>query len=142
MSVYLVFPDRAIADVVLREIAATPDLENGIGPVWVWYDPDPGANVVGYVEGADGRCMVAHPWSAADRDWLEAYLGAWPDVRLLDAFPADWKWNSSMMGVGPGRRIADAVGGSELSAAGPRDAGADLVVAHLEGEAGGKVLLP
>ena len=71
----------------MREIAATPDLENGIGPVWLWYDPDAGANVISYAEGADGRCIVAHPWLAVDRDWLEAYLGAWPGVLVVDAIP-------------------------------------------------------
>jgi hypothetical protein len=95
MSVCLVFPDRATADAVLREIAATPDLEDGIGPVWVWYDPDAAANVVGYAEGADGRCMIAHPWSDVDGDWLEGYLRAWPNVLVLGAVPGDWKWPSS-----------------------------------------------
>lgn len=95
MSVYLVFPDRATADAVLREIAATPDLEGGVGPVWVWYDPDVTLNVVGHTEGADGRCMIAHPWSAVDRDWLEAYLAAWPEVLVLDAAPGDWKWSAT-----------------------------------------------
>jgi hypothetical protein len=94
MSVYLVFPNRATADAVLREIAATPDIEGGIGPVWVWYDPDAAANVVGYAEGADGRCMIAHPWPAVDGDWLWAFLGAWPGVLVLDAVPGDWKWPS------------------------------------------------
>jgi hypothetical protein len=94
MSAYLVFPDRATAEVVLREIAATPDLDNGIGPVWVWYDPDSDANVIGYAEGADGRCMLAHPWPAVDRDWLEAYVQAWPGVLVLDAIPGDWQWSS------------------------------------------------
>jgi hypothetical protein len=94
VSVHLVFPDRATADAVLREIAATPDLEGGSGPVWVWYDPDVALNVVGRAEGDDGRCMIAHPWSAVDRDWLEAYLAAWPGVLMLDAVPGDWKWPS------------------------------------------------
>jgi hypothetical protein len=94
MIVHLVFPDRATADAVLHEIAATPHLEGGIGPVWVWYDPDVALNVVSYAEGADGRCMIAHPWSAVDRDWLEAYLAAWAEVLVLDAVPEDWKWSS------------------------------------------------
>jgi hypothetical protein len=94
VSAYLVFPDRATADAVLREIAATPDLDGGIGSVWVWYDPDGALNTVGYAQGADGRCMIAHPWPAVDRDWLEAYLAAWPEVLTLDAVPGDWKWSS------------------------------------------------
>jgi hypothetical protein len=94
VSVYCVFPDRKSADTVLLEIAAVPDLEGGIGPVWVWYDPDAPLNIVGYAEGADGRCMIAHPWSSVDRDWLEAYLAAWPEVLVLDAVPGDWKWSS------------------------------------------------
>jgi hypothetical protein len=92
VTVYLVFLDRATADAVLCEVAATPDLEGGIGPVWVWYDPDVATNAVSYAEGADGRCVIAHPWSAVDRDWLEAYLSAWGEVAVLDALPGDWKW--------------------------------------------------
>lgn len=92
MSVYLVFPDRATADAVLREVAATPDLEGGIGPVWVWYDPDADTNVVSYDEAADGRCMLAHPWSEVGRDWWQAYVGAaWPAVQVLSAPPKDWQ---------------------------------------------------
>lgn len=102
MSVYFVFPDKTTADAVLREIAAMPDLEGGIGPVWVWYDPDAALNHVGYAEGADGRCMIAHSWSAVDRDWLEAYLAAWPKVVVLDGVPRDWK-RSSLARVAPAK---------------------------------------
>jgi hypothetical protein len=91
-SLYIVFPDRATADTVLREVAATPDIEGGVGPVWVWYDPDLDTNVVGYAEGADGRCMIAHHWMEVDRAWIEAYLAAWPEVEVLDAAPDDWAW--------------------------------------------------
>ena len=94
MSVYAIFPDRATADAVLREIAVTPDLEDGIGPVWVWYDPDAAVNAVSYAQAADGRCMIVHPWRPIGRDWLEAYVGAWPGVLVLDAIPGDWKWSS------------------------------------------------
>lgn len=89
---YIVFPDLATANAVLSEIAATPDIEGGIGPVWVWYDPDNPANTICYAGGSDGRKMIAHPWSDVDRAWLGAYLAAWPAVKLLDAPPVDWSW--------------------------------------------------
>lgn len=91
MAACIVFPDRATADAVLKEISATPDVDGGIGPVWVWFDPDSDANVVAYAEGEDGRCAIAHPWSEIERAWLEAYLAAWPAVEVLDRLPKDWQ---------------------------------------------------
>jgi hypothetical protein len=86
--VTIIFKTRQIADAITKEIAATPnDL------VWVWFNPDDSTNDVQYNEGADGRCLVDHPWSEEDRDWLEAYLDGWVQagtVHLLDAMPADW----------------------------------------------------
>ena len=82
MSVYRVFPGRAKAKIVLRKIAATPALESGIGPVWVWYHPDSDAHVIDYSEGGDGRCMVAQTWPAVARDCMEAYVLAWPGVLI------------------------------------------------------------
>ena len=88
----IVFPDRATADAVCKEIAATPAIEEGVGPVFLWFDPDAATNTVQYAQDATGRCAVAHPWSAADRAWLEAYLAAWPSVTVGDALPVDWVW--------------------------------------------------
>lgn len=90
--VVIVFPDRATADAALREIAATPDLEGGTGPVWVWFDPDADTNQVTYAASVDGRVAIAHPWSEVDEDWLAAYLADWTDVVVTDALPADWQW--------------------------------------------------
>lgn len=87
---YIVFANRTLADSVLKEIAASP-----FGQVWVFYDPEQPTNAVTYNEGADGRCMIAHPFSDEDRDWLEAYMATWiatGEVQVLDTIPADWQY--------------------------------------------------
>lgn len=94
-SVVLVFKSRAIADTVLKEIAVTPEVENGIGPVWVWYPPDGERNDVSYTHSDDGRAAIAHPWSEVDREWLAAYCAEWitaGDMSIAAALPGDWKW--------------------------------------------------
>ena len=85
---HIVFASRELANTILREVAATP-----FGSVWVFFEPDNPANSVAYNEGADGRCMIAHPFSEEDRDWLEAYMAEWiatGQVQVLDRQPEDW----------------------------------------------------
>jgi len=87
---YLVFPDRATADEVMQEIAATPTLADGLAwPVQIW-DEDAGAGI-GSFAAADGRVAVGHPWTRAERGWLAEYVAGWRAVEILDALPADWK---------------------------------------------------
>lgn len=87
---YLVFRDRAAADEVLREIAATPILPEGLEwPVQIW-DEDAGAGI-GTFEAVDGRVALGHPWTSTERAWLAAYLDGWRVVQILAALPADWR---------------------------------------------------
>ena len=87
---YLVFPNRAVADEVMQEIAATPILADGLAwPVQVW-DEDKGAGV-GTFEASDGRVAVGHHWTSAERSWLADYTEGWRTVAILDALPADWQ---------------------------------------------------
>jgi hypothetical protein len=87
---YLVFADRASADQVMREIAATPVVAGGLEwPVQLW-DENAG-NAIGTFEGADGRIAVGHPWTRAERAWVADYVDGWRAVAILDALPADWK---------------------------------------------------
>jgi hypothetical protein len=87
---YLVLPDRATADEVMREIAATPVIPDGLAwPVQMW-DDDVGA-AIGAFEAEDGRVAVGHPWTSAERAWLAGYLEGWHAVAIVDALPADWK---------------------------------------------------
>ena len=86
----IVFKDKATADLVAKEIAATP-----FGGVWLWYQPEEDRNEIVYLQGADGRCAMCHPFSESDRAWLEVYLEefiASGDVQILDAVPADWRY--------------------------------------------------
>jgi hypothetical protein len=86
---YLVFPDRATADEVMQEIAATPIVADGLEwPVQLW-DEDAGT-AIGSFEAADGRVAVGHPWTGAERAWLADYVNGWRIVAILDALPADW----------------------------------------------------
>jgi hypothetical protein len=87
---YLVFPDRATADEVMREIAATPTIADGLAwPVQMW-DDDAGA-AIGTFEASDGRVAVGHPWTAAERAWLAEYVEGWRTVAIVGALPADWQ---------------------------------------------------
>ena len=87
---YLVFPDRARADEVMREIAATPIVADGLAwPVLIW-DEDAGTGI-GAFEASDGRVAVGHPWTRAERAWLADYVAGWRAVAILDRLPADWK---------------------------------------------------
>lgn len=87
---YLVFPDRATADEVMREIAVTPIVADGLEwPVQIW---DDGASAgIGTFEASDGRIAVGHPWTSAERAWLAEYVDGWRTVDILDALPADWQ---------------------------------------------------
>jgi len=88
--IYLVFPDRAAADEVMQEIAATPILADGLEwPVQIW-DEDARAGI-GTCEAADGRIAVGHHWTGAERAWLADYLDGWRSVEILDALPGDWQ---------------------------------------------------
>lgn len=79
----LVFRDKASFDAIKADIVCTPDIDGGVGPVAL------GEPTVA----ADGRCVVSHPWSEVDGDWLAAYTsGANPAVQILDALPSDWAW--------------------------------------------------
>lgn len=87
---YLVFQDRAAANEVLQEIAATPILPDGLEwPVQIW-DETTGA-AIGTCEAADGRVALGHPWTGAERAWLTAYVDGWRTVEILAALPADWR---------------------------------------------------
>ena len=87
---YLLFPNRAAADEVMQEIAATPILADGLEwPVQLW-DEDAGA-AIGTFEAADGRVAVGHPWTRAERAWVADYVEGWRSVAILDALPDDWK---------------------------------------------------
>jgi hypothetical protein len=87
---YLVFPDRAMADEVMREIAVTPIVAGGLEwPVQMW-DEDAGAGI-GTFEASDGRAAVGHHWTSAESTWLADYVDGWRSVEILDAVPADWQ---------------------------------------------------
>ena len=97
---YLVFPDRATADEVMQEIAATPIVADGLEwPVQMWDDAAGAA--IGTFEASDGRVAVGHPWASAERAWLADYVEGWRTVAILDALPADWKPKGE---DAPGRR--------------------------------------
>jgi hypothetical protein len=86
---YLVFLDRATADEVMREIAATPILADGLEwPVQMW-DEDTGAGI-GAFEASDGRVALGHHWTSAERTWIADYVDGWRFVEILDALPVDW----------------------------------------------------
>jgi hypothetical protein len=97
---YLVFPDRATADEVVREIAATPILADGLEwPVQIW-DEAAGSGI-GAFEASDGRVALGHPWTSAERTWIAAYVDGWRFVEILDALPGDW---TPKVDDQPGRR--------------------------------------
>ena len=112
---YLVFPDRATADEVMREIAVTPMMADGLQwPVQMW-DED-AATGIGTFDASDGRVALGHHWTSAERAWLAAYVDGWRAVQILDVLPADWTpkeedepgasltvWGSSRT---PGRALA------------------------------------
>jgi hypothetical protein len=97
---YLVFPDRASADDVMREIAVTPVVADGLAwPVLMW-DEEAGAGI-GTFEASDGRVTVGHHWTNAERTWIADYVAGWRTVEILDALPGDWAPKEE---EGPGRR--------------------------------------
>ena len=92
----IIFASKLLADTILREIAATPAITEGIGPVWCWYNPDYPDNDVQYNQSSDGRCAIAHPWGEVDRDWLAAYMDEWVvsgEVVITDRLPEDWGYS-------------------------------------------------
>lgn len=94
-STVIVFPSQAIANAVMKEIAVTPSVEGGSGPVWVWFDPYSDVNEIGMnCEPDAGRCAIAHWWSLDSPDvaWLQAYVAeSWPEIEFLAAMPEDWE---------------------------------------------------
>lgn len=87
---YLVFADRAAADEVMREIAVTPIVADGLAwPVQMW-DEDAGTGI-GTFEASDGRVAVGHHWTSAERAWLADYVDGWRNMEILEALPADWQ---------------------------------------------------
>ena len=65
---------------ILAEIACTPDIDGGIGPVAIGTP----------TESNDGRFAVCHPFAGVDRAWLESYLAGYPGTLVLDRLPDDW----------------------------------------------------
>jgi len=96
----MVFPDRKTADIAVREIAATPDITGGTGPVWLWYPHDSSANVVSLNCEAGGRCATAYWWKfeSVDVHWLEAYTKAWGVTFHDSKLPEDWKPDERLLG--------------------------------------------
>lgn len=88
----LLYANRTVANAFATEIAATPQIENGVSPVWLWYDPDQPANAVVYAESTDGRCAQSHPFDEATHDWLAIQAEGHPGVTVGNALPADWEW--------------------------------------------------
>jgi len=91
----IIFQSKEIADMLLKEIEASPILPEGIGNVIVWQDksPDLIENVVQYAYSVDGRCCCMHGWSEADRIVLSDFMKEFIEdgsVRILDELPEDW----------------------------------------------------
>lgn len=82
----VVFADKATADAQLRNISETP------GGVWVYVNPDNQGNDVKYAMGMDGRCAIAHEFSAEDIAYLMERLKSISGVQLLDTLPSDWEY--------------------------------------------------
>ena len=72
----LLAPNQALLD----EIAATPDIEGGIGPVKM------GTPLVA----EDGRLAVCHPWNKVSIDWLTAYTANIAKAQVVDVLPKDF----------------------------------------------------
>ncbi len=73
----LIFGSQAILD----EIAASPDIENGIGPVRIGTP----------VTAKDGRVAVSHAFSDVDLDWFKGYTQKLvPPVLIVEKLPADF----------------------------------------------------
>lgn len=73
----LIVPNQAILD----EIAATPDIEGGIGPVMMGTP----------LEAKDGRFAVCHPWNRVSIDWLTAYTKGAAKAEIVDELPKDFE---------------------------------------------------
>ena len=95
----IIFQSKEIADMLFREIEASPILPNGVGSVIVWQDkPDSMENVVQYAYGNDGRCCCIHGWSEADKIVLSDFMKEFVEdgrVRILDELPEDWNVGGS-----------------------------------------------
>lgn len=93
----VVFPTKAKAKELLKEIAVTP-----FGAVILWagesnpaFAFDATESIVGMLEGADGRCAVSHPFGEDDAEWLRIYLAGQAEV--LDGLPGDWVYPESVL---------------------------------------------
>jgi len=94
----IIFQSKEIADMLFREIEASPILPNGVGSVIVWQDSDTMENVVQYAYNADGRCATIHGWSEADKIVLSDFMKEFVEdgrVRILDELPEDWNVGGS-----------------------------------------------
>jgi len=67
----LIVPNKDI----LTEIACTPDLEGGIGPVLLG-EP---------LELADGRFACCHPWNEVTLDWLAGYVQSITGAEVVES---------------------------------------------------------
>lgn len=66
----LIVPTKTI----LNEIACTPDLEGGVGPVLIGVP----------LELADGRFACCHPWNEVTIDWLAGYVQSISGAEVLE----------------------------------------------------------
>lgn len=72
-------------DALWDEIGATPDIEDGAGPVLI------GTRAVYVDEQGATWYVVCHPFAEVDSAWILAYCsGDNPAVVMLEAIPAKW----------------------------------------------------
>ena len=93
VGIVIIFQSKELADMLLKEIEASPILPEGIGNVIVWQTSDTMENVVQYAYNADGRCCCIHGWSEADKVVLSDFMKEFVEegsVRILDELPKDW----------------------------------------------------
>jgi hypothetical protein len=91
----------------MNEIGCTPE------GIWLWLgppvvpgdsdfiesigDPDGTPNMVQYIEAADGRCAICHPFGDDDMAFFTEYCASGissGDIQLLDALPEDWEYQT------------------------------------------------
>lgn len=66
----LIVPKKELAD----EIACTPDIEDGVGPVMLGIP----------IELKDGRFAYIHPWNYVTVDWLKGYTLSIKGAEVLE----------------------------------------------------------
>lgn len=73
-------------DALWDEIGATPDIEDGAGPVLI------GTRAVYVDEQGATWYVVAHPFAEIDGIWIVTYCsGDSPPVVILDSIPPGWR---------------------------------------------------